>query len=914
MIIKLNYRYLSVLTYLLCSFLYLNAQESMEKIAKPLEAWAKDFPQEKVHVHTDKPYYMAGDTIWFKSYTIIGAHHRLSSLSQAIYVDLISATDSVVSSLKLPLMAGMAKGNIDLPVELRSGNYRLRAYTQWMRNAGSDYFFDRPLYIGALSQTGTQARAELTFNGEKKEEVAGMDIHFLDAKGAPLADKAVDYTLRTNSEMLSHRKAKTDAQGMLHLTFDEKDLRDSANAFVVSEIELEKKVSATHVFPVTIQYTTADVQFFPESGDLVAGMPTRIAFKAIGENGLGVQVKGSVLDEHDQPLADFESVHAGMGSFTLTPEEGKKYQAKVTFPNGETKNFPLPEVKSSGYVLSVYPQEGSDTVLVRIMSSADRLKQPVQLVAQLDGEIFYAAELNVVRPLTSLYVPLGQRLSGVVQFTLFHEGQPTNERLAFISQPDTLQVQVDGLPSMMKPRSEATLNFHIADATGKPAIGNLSVAVIDESQVPVKEDKLTTIFSQLLLQANLKGYIEDPNYYFTNVSNEKRDHLDLLLMTQGYRRFVWADLLQGKTQKPTYPAEKMTSSISGKLLMLRNSKPVPNGKITLFSAAANIALETKTDAEGKFTFDSLFLTDNIKFTIQGRTEKGSDKVEIILDGIPSMGVTPNKNTADFSLNVNQQLNTYFESTQKHDAELNSLGLESRMIKLNEVIINARVEKKLPVSHNLNGAGRADQIISGNELGTCPTLRMCLEGRLAGVVFKTEQTDVGPVSFPNSTRGGKMLLIVDNHQYSNSSDAMDIVGILEQNLIDPTQILSIEVMRSPSLTNMYGPAGANGVILINTKGWSPNERTDYSAQLYTPKGFSVTREFYSPKYGVSERLDALADQRSTVYWNAVVPVDKTGKASVRYFNTKNPGRYRIEIEGISGNGQLARKVVRYEVGE
>src|SRR5690606_32226744 len=165
-----------------------------------------------------------------------------------------SATDSVVASLKLPLMAGMAKGNIDLPVELRSGNYRLRAYTQWMRNAGSDYFFDRPLYIGALSQTGTQARAELTFNGEKKEEVAGMDIHFLDAKGAPLADKAVDYTLRTNSEMLSHRKAKTDAQGMLHLTFDEKDLRDSANAFVVSEIELEKKVSATHVFPVTIQY------------------------------------------------------------------------------------------------------------------------------------------------------------------------------------------------------------------------------------------------------------------------------------------------------------------------------------------------------------------------------------------------------------------------------------------------------------------------------------------------------------------------------------------------------------------------------------------------------------------------------------------------------------------------------------
>ncbi|GAA4807249.1 TonB-dependent receptor plug domain-containing protein [Olivibacter ginsenosidimutans] len=896
------------------SCLYVEAQDNVEQIAKPLETWAKDFPQEKVHVHTDKPYYMAGDTIWFKAYTVIGAHHQLSSLSGALYVDLISSTDSVVSSLKLPLMAGMAKGNIDLPVELRSGNYRLRAYTQWMRNAGSDYFFDRPLYIGALSQTGTQAAAKLTLDDQKKGKAVGMDIHFLDMKGAPLTDKPVDYTLRTNSELLSHRKVKTDAQGMLHIAFDEKDLRDTTNAFIVSEIELEKKLTATHVFPITVQYTAANVQFFPESGDLVGGMPSRVAFKAIGENGLGISISGTIVDEQNQSLITFNSVHAGMGSFMLTPETGKKYQAKVTFPNGETKNCPLPEVKSSGYILSVYPQEANDTIMVRIMSSADRLKQPVQLVAQMDGEIFYAAELNVVRPLTSLYVPLEQHQSGIVQFTLFHEGQATNERLTYIPRPDTLVVKLNGLADAVKPRSESVLDFLVTDVAGKPIVSNLSMAVIDESQVPVKEEKRSTILSQLLLQANLKGYIEDPNYYFTNISNERLDHLDLLLMTQGYRRFVWKDLLQGKIGKPTYPAEKITSSISGKLLTLRNGKPVPNGKITLFSTTANIALETKTDTEGKFTFDSLFLTDNIKFTIQGRTEKGSDKVEISLDGIPSLAVTPNKNTADFSLNVNQQLNTYFESTQKHDAELSNLGLESRMIKLNEVIVNARVEKKLPISHNLNGAGRADQVISGNELGTCPTLRMCLEGRLHGVVFKVEQTDIGPVSFPNSTRGGKMLLVVDNKQYNTNSDAMDILGIFEQNLIDPTQILSIEVMRSPSLTNMYGQAGANGVILINTKGWTPNERTDYSAQLYAPKGFSVTREFYSPKYRVSERLDALADQRSTVYWNPAISIDKTGKGQVRYFNTKNPGWYRIEIEGIGANGQLGRKVFRYQIAK
>src|SRR5690606_3219371 len=132
-----------VLLYLLLfsqSAIIANAQDSVEQILKPLEAWAKEYPSEKVYVHIDKPYYMAGDTIWFKTYTVVGAYHQLSSLSGAVYVDLISSTDSVVSSLKLPLIAGMAKGNISLPVELKAGNYRLRAYTQWMRNADSDYF------------------------------------------------------------------------------------------------------------------------------------------------------------------------------------------------------------------------------------------------------------------------------------------------------------------------------------------------------------------------------------------------------------------------------------------------------------------------------------------------------------------------------------------------------------------------------------------------------------------------------------------------------------------------------------------------------------------------------------------------------------------------------------------------------
>lgn len=890
------------------------AQDQVEQMIKPLETWANTFPQEKMYVHTDKPYYMAGDTIWFKNYTVIGARHQLSSLSGAVYVDLISTTDSVVSSLKLPLMAGMAKGSMALPVELKPGNYRLRAYTQWMRNVGSDYFYDRTVYIGAISPYGTEAKASLQFDTENAEKPKGMQVVFLDAKGGSLADKSVEYVVRTGGELFSSRKAKTNEQGVLQIPLNEKDLQDSAATFIVTELSLDKKQTVSHIFPVTLKYKEVDVQFFPESGNLVGGLPTRVAFKAVGTDGLGVAVKGILIDQDKVALAEFNSVHLGMGQFSFTPEAGKKYEAQMTLPDGSVKMYPLPEVRTSGYVLSAYPQLGSDTVMLRILCSADKLKQPVSLVAQVDGEVFYAADMDLHRSVNSMYVPLQQRVSGVVQLTLFHGGKPVNERIFYMEQADTLDIDLEGIQGLYTPRSEASIELAVKNSEGQPVAGNFSLSVIDENQVPTKEEEETSIFSQLLLQSSLKGYIEKPNYYFTAITDEKRDYLDLLMMTQGYRRFVWSELLASKEVKAAYPAEKMVSSITGKLLTLRSGKPVPNGKITLFSVAGNIALDTTTDTEGRFVFDDLLLTDSIKFTIQGRTEKGSDKVELLLDGIPSLGVTRNKNAADFALNVNQQLHTYFENTKKNDDALAALGLESRLIRLSEVVVTAKVEKKLPVSYNMNGAGRADQIIASNELGTCPTLRMCLEGRLNGVVFRTEQTMIGPVAFPTSSRGGKMLLVIDGRQlrFDSDGDLMDLVGIFEQNLIDPAQILNIEVLRSPSLTNIYGAGAQAGVILINTKGWSPSERKDYSAQLYAPKGFSAVREFYSPKYGVSERLDALADQRSTVYWNPVISVNKEGKAAVNYFNTGNPASYRVVVEGIGADGQLGRKVIRYQV--
>lgn len=882
------------------------AQAPLDTVVSRLEAWQDANRPERIQVHTDKPYYLAGDTLWFKVYTVIGSDHSLSGWSEAVYVELISETDSLVTALKLPLIAGLAKGNIDLPNHLKMGNYRLRAYTQWMRNAGEAYFFDRILPIGKVSAHAFHAAVSYRYLPERKEMSA--TIRYTDQQGRPQAGNPVRYVVKSSREQIRVGNEKTDENGTVSLRFNARPEYDSVTTFIVSTIT-DGKVKQEHIFPVKSTFTDFDVQFFPEGGAAIAGLRSRVAFKAIGSDGLGVAVRGDVLDSQGRVITQFERAHAGMGVFSMIQEPGETYTARVSLPDGTQRVVDIPRADPSGYVLSAYTQTDLGEVLVRLQATQDRYG-PVSLVLHRQGQVYYADDLTVSSPMTVLRLPVNGISSGIAQLTLFDAtGRPANERVVFIENADTLRFTgVDG-PQHVTGRTPMALKWTGTDSLGKPAIASFSVSVVNQDEVPVDAETEHTLFSELLLRSELRGYIERPNYYFKDVTDEKRDHLDLLLLTQGFRRFRWEDLLNPNqlADTPVYPVEKMVSSIRGNLRFLRNNKPVPNGRVTLFSINANVTLDTVTNAEGEFSFDNLMLSDSIKFTVQGRTEKGGDKVEVILDALPGVSVTAAKNRPDAVLDVPKELAVYAGQAMLADSLLQTLGLESRIIQLDEVTVTASARMGAGVSANLNGPGNADQVLSGNELSACATLRACLEGRLAGVRFQTTQTAIGQVAIPQSTRGGTMLVVIDGWTLNpdNESDLWDIAGIFEQGMIDATQIVSIEVLRTPSLTTVYGQGGQNGVIVITTMGWKRGSAPNYSARLYAPKGFSNVREFYSPKYGVSELADVIADQRTTVYWNPDVRSDASGNAGIQYFNTGKPGRYQVVIEGITADGQLGR---------
>ncbi len=879
----------------------------VDKIAASLNTWMSERPQEKVYLHTDKPYYALGDTIWFKAYVTVGSRHQLSGLSGALYVDLVNGRDSIQETLKLPLTAGMSIGDFTLSDTLKEGNYRIRAYTRWMRNAGPDYYFDRTFAVGNPGSEEVIAKVTYQYKTTGGNPVVTALLNYTDANGLPLTDKEVRYEIMANHEAIASEKAKTDGSGNITINIINDQTSNLKGAYIRTTIVTEKKKKIEKSFPIKAALSQSDVQFFPESGDLVNGLTSRVAFKAVSVDGTGVNIKGSITDNQGQEVAQMESVHAGMGTFNLKPEVGKTYEAKIKYPDGSETVINLPKAADGGYVLAVYQTEG-DSLLVRINASAKAVNQTVNLIAQTGGETIYASQIKISTPVTSIWLKKTSFPSGIAQFTLFdNRGQPINERIAFLKNPDEMQLKISTSKPAYKTREKVEIELESNDQRGKAVAGSFSVAVIDESKVPIDETSESTIFSNTLLTSDLKGYIEKPNYYFATESEAVNKALDNLMLTQGYRRFTWKEVLSGKPGEPIFRAEKLSTEIAGKVLSL-SGKPLPNAKVTLMSLKAGIVRDTTTDAQGRFDFDKLVLSDSLKFSVQARTAKNGKQVEIVLYKVPNQILTPNNNIGDINTDIAESTKEYLANTQKEFEILERTGKLNRVQRLREVVIKGTKKED---QYSTQGMFRipsvsADQIYVIPNPELCANLGVCLQGMLAGVVFMLKDTENIVIQNYPITRHIPMQVILDGRRVDN---VIEIADIFDNNVIDPTDIAKIEVVRSnyAMKTILGGPS----ILIFTKRGWV-HKRYDPSMTNISPKGFNNVRAFYSPRYDAPKTATQMPDFRSTIYWNPNVITAADGKVKFDFFNADDPGSYRVVVEGINAAGELGRKVYRFKV--
>jgi hypothetical protein len=807
-----------------------NDSSFLSRALNSLKSNSEKNPVEKVYLQLDKSYYAAGDDIWFKAYVTAGSKHELSGISGILNVELIDYKGSIERSIKLPLVSGLTWGDFKLPDTLNAGNYRIRAYTNWMRNAGNEYFYDRTISIG----------------------------------------NTIFHTAFANND---HKRINQNKQR-------------TENA-----IPSSNKIN---------------VQFFPESGNLVYGISSKIAFKAVGDDGLGKDIKGVVVDEQNQEITSFSSRHLGMGVFNLLPVRGKMYKARIIYPDGSEKSIDLPVPLIKGYVLHINNTD-SLNIEVKIDASRDLIEENanngINLIAQSSGEIYYAAKSKSVSSSFTAIIPKSKFPSGIVQFTLFSAaGEPLNERLAFIQNPDQLNLSVSASEKVYASRGKMKISMGAKNDQDKSAFGNFSVAVTDETNAPVNEIAESTIFSNLLLTSDIKGYIEKPNYYFTSINEQTKEDLDVLMLTQGYHRFEWKQILTNNFAPIVYQPES-SLEITGHLKTL-GGKPIPQGKVSLLSSSHGFfMLDTVTDAQGYFAFKNLQFKDSVKFVVQSKTNKNKNNVEIALDSISPALITQNKNLPDQKINIDTVLSVYLANSRSVYNEQVKYGIGDHTKALKEVKIRAK--KILPNSSNLNGPGNADQVLLAKDINTgCAAIANCLIGKLIGVYFKYNPLE--GFYYPITYRSGvpvEMKIMVDGM----------IMDAETLNTLPPEIVESVEVLRNGSKTSFYGTDANNGLILINTiKGNYTGAASKPNIVAFAPKGYYKAREFYSPQYDDPKTNTQMADLRSTIYWNPNIASDKEGKATFEYFNADTKGTYRVVVEGIDNNGNLGRQVYRYKV--
>ncbi len=437
-------------------------------LGKDLDQYRSQRLQEKLFVHTDKESYLAGEICWFKLYVVEAGFHRPLDLSKLAFLEWLDKDNKPVLQTKVGLGKGHGDGSLYLPLTLSTGNYKLRAYTSWMRNYGAEGFFEKSISV---------------VNARK-------------SAGTPFA-------------------------------------------------------------PAPLKYSVA---FFPEGGNLVENFSSKIGFKITDQYGRGIECSGVITEDDQDTVARFRPLRFGIGNVVLTPRPGHHYRSTVRLEDGTAISTLLPAAYKEGVVMSVSDEE-KDRVRVNVQSTAS--ESSIYLIAQNRQSVRMAQTIFLKQGKANFLLNKSSLGEGINQLTLFNAArQPICERLIFIPPASALHLELTADRQHYATRKKIILQISARSGkdTAVSADCSLSVFRVDSLR-PLPAGH---IMEYLWLVSELKGKIESPEYYFDH--QEDGQAADNLMITQGWRRFRWEEVVRRAVPSFDYAPDYHGAIITGKIV------------------------------------------------------------------------------------------------------------------------------------------------------------------------------------------------------------------------------------------------------------------------------------------------------------------------------------------------------------
>lgn len=889
----------------LCILFYSTASGQFESLRRQIlttDSFNSIYPREKIFLHLDRPYYNLKDTIWIKGYILSAMDMSALDSSQLVYIDILDNSGQVIKRSSVYSAAGIFFANLQLSeTDFKQGVYWLRTHTQFMRNYGDSVF---PLTRFAIIGSGNPDWEIALSKAGVAEGKFFLQASLLPATGQTFNREEVSLVLKAKNKTLLRQKVITGLDGQLTV---QEALPEIGN---VQQLQLQLSVGRDFSMQVPVyvqEKLELDLQFLPEGGSLIAGQRQRLGFKAINSAGRGVDVKGQIENEQGSVVAQFASVHKGMGLLWLRPESGARYTAVLD----DGRRFALPPAQQSGTRLQVDNDPASDSLVVWVDASADLQNKPYFFRASSHG---ISCAMGVIRTKSQpsrVAIAKSAFPSGISRFTLFDEkGMPLNERSTLIWHRDTLQIELTTHKPVYGNRDSVSVTVQVRNAAGEPVVGSFSLAVIDTGRVS-PAPYADNILSHMLLSSELKGAIEDPAYYFTDPAPEA---VEALLLTQGWVQYPRA------FTKPVYPYEKQFS-VTGKVTNLLN-KPVKGSELTLLGKDGRFGsfiTQTTTDEKGRFIFNDfpLFNTDTVGMLIKASNRKGKQfgiGIELDLPRQPGAPASPMPAFARqdiaydtaVSVQLQQKANLY-------------RGLRRERGYLPEVIVKSRLRVK--GSKNLNEDREADQTITEAMLDKDAKEELLY-------ILNRDVKGFNRSTFPKSNiqtykvNGDFAVFVIDgfniNRNYEPTSPSPTaFVDYLNDYLkyIRVEEVVGIEVLTSPGNTFAYEnefnlrPEGGYRYAFIEITTRSGNGAFYKSlpgTYLYKPTAPTTGKLFYSPRYTSKETDLTILDYRSTLFWKPDIITNEQGQAQLSFYTSDSKTGYLMIIQGTDMFGGVGVK--------
>jgi hypothetical protein len=750
--------------------------------------------QEKVFVHTDKTTYLTGEILWIKVYVTDGITNQPSGLSKVAYVDVLDNNQAPVLQAKIALKNGSGNGSIYLPVSVSSGNYQLRAYTNWMKNFSPDYYFNKALTI----------------------------INPLKSPDEPAA-------------------AGTPA--------------------------------------------VVDVQFFPEGGNMVRGITSKVGFKMTGTDGHSANYSGVIINQRNDTVVKFKPLRFGMGNFSFTPAVNTNYRAIIKAGNGRDVIKELPAIQEQGYVM-LATEVDNNKIEISVKSNAQS-NGPVYLFAHTRqvAKITETAELNYGD--AHFVIDKNKLGDGISHITLFNNAkQSVAERLVFKQPTQKLLLDATTDQEQYNGRKKVSVNLSAKTSSGQAVASDLSMAVyrLDSLQ---KSDE-SSILSYIWLASDLRGRIDSADYYFKNPTTETNQALTNLLLTQGWRRFEWNNVLKDQPAAFKFLPETDGHLITGKVVNTLTNGPandilvhmgVPGTRLQYYNA--------KSNANGDILFNT---TDYYGST------------EIVLQ-------TDRQKDSTYTLSIN---NPFSESYGTY--RIPAFNLNKNMLKpLQQLSVSMQAQ-------NIYNGKKQNQFYDPGIDSAAFYYKPKYFFKLDDYTRFTTMEEVFREYITSANvakRTGRFHLHIFNGLENLEGDPLvfiDGVPMLDLDklfLIDPLKIKSIDVT---PFRYFYGSAILTGVVNLKSyKSDLAGYEIDPHAAIVDYEGMQLQREFYTPVYDTEQQANStMPDFRSVLYWQPNAGTDESGKKAISFYTSDLNGRYIGVVQGNSASGAVGSASFTFEV--